>query len=154
MWHLPLSRSRSHFKVCHLTWPPTLHRAWLIFSGTSDDLTQITSIISRKILQAGSSKPWPEVLQEAIGTNKLDANSLMKYFKPIIDWLKIQNVNETLGWPDINWVPPIPEGYPGDLGKELHSSEQHCTEWKSMKTENGMHYQRVNVAPNIFFSFF
>lgn len=41
----------------------------------------------------------------------------MKYFEPIIEWLKKQNVNETLGWPDFNWVPPIPEGYPGDIGK-------------------------------------
>ncbi|TKS90014.1 Angiotensin-converting enzyme [Collichthys lucidus] len=73
--------------------------------------------ILKKILQAGSSKPWPEVLQEAIGTNKLDANSLMKYFEPIIEWLKKQNVNEILGWPDFNWVPPIPEGYPGDIDK-------------------------------------
>ncbi|KAE8284386.1 Angiotensin-converting enzyme [Larimichthys crocea] len=73
--------------------------------------------ILKKILQAGSSKPWPDVLQEAIGTRKLDANSLMKYFEPIIEWLKKQNVNETLGWPDFNWVPPIPEGYPGDIDK-------------------------------------
>lgn len=71
----------------------------------------------RKILQAGSSKPWPEVLQEAIGTNELNANSLMKYFEPITTWLKKQNVNETLGWPDFDWVPPMPEGYPEDIGK-------------------------------------
>lgn len=42
----------------------------------------------------------------------------MKYFQPIIDWLKIQNVNETIGWPEISWVPPIPEGYPGDIGEQ------------------------------------
>uniref|UniRef100_A0A8C4IMK9 Angiotensin-converting enzyme n=1 Tax=Dicentrarchus labrax TaxID=13489 RepID=A0A8C4IMK9_DICLA len=73
--------------------------------------------ILKKILQAGSSKPWPEVLHEAIGTNKLDANSLMKYFDPIIKWLEKQNENETLGWPDFGWVPPIPEGYPEDIDK-------------------------------------
>ncbi|XP_011602426.2 angiotensin-converting enzyme [Takifugu rubripes] len=72
--------------------------------------------ILKKILQAGSSKPWPEVLQDAIGVNKLNASALMEYFKPITDWLKMQNVNETLGWPDFNWVPPIPEGYPEDIG--------------------------------------
>lgn len=87
--------------------------------GSSDSITQLNSTASRKILQAGSSKPWPEVLKEAIGTNKLDANSLMKYFTPIIDWLVKQNVNETLGWPDFNWVPPIPEGYPEDIGKDF-----------------------------------
>lgn len=76
----------------------------------------------RKILQAGSSIAWPEVLQDAIGVNKLDASALMKYFQPIIDWLQVQNVNETLGWPDISWVPPIPEGYPGDIGEQKISS--------------------------------
>ncbi|XP_032430113.1 angiotensin-converting enzyme [Xiphophorus hellerii] len=82
--------------------------------------------ILRKVLEAGSSKPWPEVLQEAIGTNKMNAASLMKYFDPIIKWLEQQNVNETLGWPEFNWVPPIPEGYPEDIDKntdELHAKQ-------------------------------
>lgn len=47
----------------------------------------------------------------------MDAGSLMRYFDPIIKWLEKQNVNETMGWPDFNWVPPIPEGYPEDIGK-------------------------------------
>ncbi|KAK5850642.1 hypothetical protein PBY51_001503 [Eleginops maclovinus] len=73
--------------------------------------------VLKTILQAGSSKPWPEVLQAAINTNRLNANALMEYFEPITTWLEKQNVNETLGWPDFNWVPPIPEGYPEDIGK-------------------------------------
>uniref|UniRef100_A0A8C6M1T4 Angiotensin-converting enzyme n=1 Tax=Nothobranchius furzeri TaxID=105023 RepID=A0A8C6M1T4_NOTFU len=78
----------------------------------------------RKVLQAGSSKPWPDVLQEAIGTREMNANSLMKYFEPVTKWLQEQNVKETLGWPEFNWVPPIPEGYPEDVDKntdELHA---------------------------------
>ncbi|XP_035263080.1 angiotensin-converting enzyme-like [Anguilla anguilla] len=74
-------------------------------------------MILAKVLQAGSSKPWPEVLMEALGTNKMDARPLMKYFQPIIDWLKEQNKNETLGWPDFEWRPPLPEGYPEDTDK-------------------------------------
>uniref|UniRef100_A0A8D3CWF7 Angiotensin-converting enzyme n=1 Tax=Scophthalmus maximus TaxID=52904 RepID=A0A8D3CWF7_SCOMX len=81
------------------------------------NVVQFPSTSSRKVLQAGSSKPWPEVLLEAIGTNKMDASSLMKYFDPIIKWLEKQNVNETLGWPDFDWVPPVPEGYPEDIDK-------------------------------------
>ncbi|XP_056285839.1 angiotensin-converting enzyme [Pseudoliparis swirei] len=80
-------------------------------------------IILKKILQSGSSKPWPDVLEEAIGTRKMDASSLMKYFDPIIKWLEKQNVNETLGWPDFNWVPPIPEGYPEDIDKNTDELE-------------------------------
>ncbi|XP_061611297.1 angiotensin-converting enzyme [Phyllopteryx taeniolatus] len=73
--------------------------------------------ILKKVLQAGSSKPWPVVLQEALGTNMMDAGALMRYFEPIIKWLDKQNVNDVLGWPDFNWVPPIPEGYPEDIDK-------------------------------------
>lgn len=83
----------------------------------SKDIKHFHCSSSRKVLQVGSSKAWPEVLQEAIGTNKMNASSLMNYFDPVIKWLEKQNVNETLGWPDFNWVPPIPEGYPEDIGK-------------------------------------
>ncbi|KAJ8264684.1 hypothetical protein GJAV_G00152490 [Gymnothorax javanicus] len=73
--------------------------------------------ILEKVLQAGSSKPWPEILMDALGTDKMDARPLMKYFKPIIDWLQEQNKLETLGWPDFEWRPPVPEGYPEDIDK-------------------------------------
>lgn len=73
--------------------------------------------VLQKVLKAGSSKPWPEVLQEALGTNKMNASSLMSYFEPVTTWLREQNnkTEETLGWPDFNWVPPVPEGYPEDI---------------------------------------
>lgn len=32
-------------------------------------------------------------------------------------------MNETLGWPEFNWVPPIPDGYPEDIGKAEQSSK-------------------------------
>ncbi|KAI1884165.1 hypothetical protein AGOR_G00223630 [Albula goreensis] len=70
-----------------------------------------------KVLSAGSSKPWPDVLQEALGTNKMDAGPLMNYFGPITQWLQEQNKNETLGWPDFEWRPPVPEHYPEDIDK-------------------------------------
>ncbi|KAJ8384193.1 hypothetical protein AAFF_G00207410 [Aldrovandia affinis] len=74
-------------------------------------------LILEKVLQAGSSKPWTQVLMEALGTDKMNASSLMKYFEPIIVWLEEQNINETLGWPDFEWRPPVPEGYPQDIDK-------------------------------------
>ncbi|XP_056152965.1 angiotensin-converting enzyme [Lampris incognitus] len=79
--------------------------------------------ILAKVLQSGSSKPWPEVLSEALGTNKMDAGAFMRYFEPIMKWLEEQNRNETLGWPDFSWVPPIPEGYPEDIDKNTDELE-------------------------------
>uniref|UniRef100_A0AAY4A3H6 Angiotensin-converting enzyme n=1 Tax=Denticeps clupeoides TaxID=299321 RepID=A0AAY4A3H6_9TELE len=74
--------------------------------------------ILTKVLTSGSSKPWTEVLQEAINTNRMNASALMNYFSPIISWLKEQNEKhgETLGWPEQDWVPPVPDGYPEDIG--------------------------------------
>uniref|UniRef100_A0A3Q2EBE3 Angiotensin-converting enzyme n=1 Tax=Cyprinodon variegatus TaxID=28743 RepID=A0A3Q2EBE3_CYPVA len=100
-----------HEKLCEAakhTGP--LHRCDIYKSAEAGD-------ILRKVLELGSSRPWPEVLQEAIGTDKMDASSLMKYFEPITKWLEEQNVDETLGWPEFTWVPPVPEGYPENIDK-------------------------------------
>ncbi|XP_014824640.1 PREDICTED: angiotensin-converting enzyme-like isoform X2 [Poecilia mexicana] len=78
--------------------------------------------ILKKVLEAGSSRPWPDMLQEAIGTREINATSLLKYFDPITKWLEEQTANETLGWPDLDWVPPIPEGYPDDIDAQLQTS--------------------------------
>ncbi|XP_037547566.1 angiotensin-converting enzyme-like [Nematolebias whitei] len=78
--------------------------------------------ILKQVLQAGSSKPWPDVLQDAIGTREMNASSLIKYFEPVTKWLEEQNVNETLGWPEFAWVPPIPEGYPEDIADMVNST--------------------------------
>ena len=68
------------------------------------------------MLKAGSSHSWPEVLQAALGTRQLDAGALLRYFDPVIKWLQQQNANETLGWPEAHWVPPVPQGYKQGVG--------------------------------------
>jgi len=73
----------------------------------------------RKALRAGSSRPWQEVLKEAIGTDTLDAQPLLDYFQPVYQWLREQNERhgEVLGWPEYQWRPPMPNNYPQDIGK-------------------------------------
>ncbi|XP_067100399.1 angiotensin-converting enzyme [Osmerus mordax] len=100
-----------HEKLCQAAGHKgTLHTCDIYGSMKAGD-------ILAKVLQSGSSKPWEEVLQDALGTGKMNASSLMNYFEPITIWLEKQNQNETLGWPDFNWVPPMPEGYPEDIDK-------------------------------------
>ncbi|XP_026535627.1 angiotensin-converting enzyme [Notechis scutatus] len=76
-------------------------------------------------MQAGSSRHWQDILQQLTGTNKMDASALLEYFKPVIEWLKEENGknNETLGWPDFYWRPPVPEGYPEGLDKITDEAE-------------------------------
>ncbi|XP_053121534.1 angiotensin-converting enzyme isoform X2 [Hemicordylus capensis] len=76
-------------------------------------------------LRVGSSQPWQDILQQVTGTNKMDAAALLEYFSPVTEWLKEQNnkTNETLGWPDFEWRPPIPEDYPEGLDKITDEAE-------------------------------
>lgn len=51
-------------------------------------------------LTMGSSRPWPEVMEVITGQDKMDASAIREYFKPLEDWLIIQNgkIAETPGW--------------------------------------------------------
>ncbi|XP_050767782.1 angiotensin-converting enzyme [Gymnogyps californianus] len=73
----------------------------------------------REVLKVGSSKPWQEILFNLTGTDKMDAGALLEYFSPVTNWLQEQNnkTNEVLGWPEFDWRPPIPEGYPEGIDK-------------------------------------
>ena len=50
------------------------------------------------MLKLGSSKPWPDVMEQGIGERKLDSGAMLEYFQPLLDWLKQQNEGEDLGW--------------------------------------------------------
>ncbi|XP_041371786.1 uncharacterized protein LOC121385251 [Gigantopelta aegis] len=50
------------------------------------------------MLRLGSSKPWPDVMEQMTGQRKMDVGPLIKYFKPLVDWLKEQNKMERPGW--------------------------------------------------------
>uniref|UniRef100_A0A8B9ZHT4 Angiotensin-converting enzyme n=1 Tax=Anas platyrhynchos TaxID=8839 RepID=A0A8B9ZHT4_ANAPL len=73
----------------------------------------------REVLEAGSSKSWQEILFNLTGTDKMDAGALLEYFSPVTTWLEEQNskTNEVLGWPEFDWRPPVPEGYPEGIDK-------------------------------------
>ncbi|XP_003786678.1 angiotensin-converting enzyme-like protein Ace3 [Otolemur garnettii] len=53
-------------------------------------------------LKLGSSQPWPEVLKKLTGESTVSTKALMTYFKPLLNWLVAENVQqgEILGWPD------------------------------------------------------
>lgn len=50
------------------------------------------------LLAAGASKPWQDVLQEAIGTRDMDASAILDYFAPLKSWLDEQNKGQSCGW--------------------------------------------------------
>jgi len=48
----------------------------------------------------GSSRPWPEVMKVMTGQEKMDASAIREYFKPLEDWLTLENAKlaQTPGW--------------------------------------------------------
>nr|XP_049694506.1 angiotensin-converting enzyme isoform X2 [Helicoverpa armigera] len=53
-----------------------------------------------KMLQLGSSKPWPDAMEALTGQRNMDASGVLEYFAPLHDWLKAENerTGEFVGW--------------------------------------------------------
>lgn len=52
----------------------------------------------QKLLAAGSSQPWQDTLQTAIGTRQMDASAILDYFAPLSAWLEKENKGKQCGW--------------------------------------------------------
>lgn len=50
------------------------------------------------LLAAGASKPWQDILEDAIGTREMDASAILDYFAPLQAWLDEQNKGQACGW--------------------------------------------------------
>ena len=51
-----------------------------------------------KMLEMGSSRPWPEALAVLNGESTMDATAMLDYFAPLKTWLDDQNRGVTGGW--------------------------------------------------------
>ncbi|XP_038055872.1 angiotensin-converting enzyme-like [Patiria miniata] len=82
------------------------------------------------MLKLGISKPWPEALYVATGQRQFDGAALVEYFRPLTDWLVEQNRQngDQPGWPDREWVPPLPQDWsPGvSAGRDSSMSTLLC----------------------------
>lgn len=54
----------------------------------------------RGIMDPGATKPWQEVLRSATGEN-LNTGAMLDYFKPLQDWLVVQNKGRTYTLPEM-----------------------------------------------------
>ncbi|NXC02997.1 ACE enzyme, partial [Orthonyx spaldingii] len=106
----------------------------------------------REVLKAGSSKSWQEILFNLTGTNQMDAGPLLEYFSPVTKWLQEQNnkTNEVLGWPDFDWHPPVPEGYPEGIDKiaDEAQAKKFLSEYNSTAEEVWNAYTEASWAYN------
>ncbi|MGB5592364.1 MAG: M2 family metallopeptidase [Gammaproteobacteria bacterium] len=50
------------------------------------------------MMSYGTSKPWPDILEAAIGTRQMDGSAIIDYFAPLMSWLEEKNTGKTCGW--------------------------------------------------------
>ncbi|XP_077996681.1 angiotensin-converting enzyme-like [Glandiceps talaboti] len=69
--------------------------------------SHIAGDILTDLLEAGASVHWQDTLEAAIGTRDMDAQPLVEYFKPLMEYLVGENTKngDIPGW-DPNWRPP------------------------------------------------
>ncbi|HUP48030.1 MAG TPA: M2 family metallopeptidase [Thermoanaerobaculia bacterium] len=51
-----------------------------------------------RTLEMGASRPWPEALEIMTGQRQMDATAIIDYFRPLMDWLEVQNKGQQCGW--------------------------------------------------------
>jgi peptidyl-dipeptidase A len=51
-----------------------------------------------RMLEMGSSRPWPEALEAMTGEKDIDATAMLDYFAPLKQWLDEQNQGHKVGW--------------------------------------------------------
>ncbi len=51
-----------------------------------------------KMLEMGTSKPWPDELEALTGQRQMDATAILDYFAPLQKWLDEQNKGQKTGW--------------------------------------------------------
>lgn len=52
----------------------------------------------KAMLALGSSKPWPEAMEQLTGSREMDGAALLEYFAPLKTYLDEQNAGRTCGW--------------------------------------------------------
>jgi peptidyl-dipeptidase A len=51
-----------------------------------------------RMLEMGASRPWPDALEAMTGQRQMDATAVVDYFRPLLDWLDVQNKGQQCGW--------------------------------------------------------
>nr|CAD7567616.1 unnamed protein product [Timema californicum] len=67
--------------------------------------TEAGNLLGR-MLQMGSSRPWPDAMEVVTGQREMDASGLLDYFSPLYKWLQDENnrTEEYIGWEPSNKV--------------------------------------------------
>lgn len=103
-YHIPNNVSYTRYFIAHVL-QFQFHKAACEASGWDGPLHRCSVYGSKKVgkkfnkmLELGSSEPWPEALEVFTGTREMDGGAIVEYFDPLIVWLKEKNKNRSCGW--------------------------------------------------------
>jgi peptidyl-dipeptidase A len=81
------------------------HRSWCRAAGWTGPLYRCSVYGNKaagqqlaRMLAAGQSRPWQDILADATGERQLDATAIVDYFQPLVAWLERQNHGKAVGW--------------------------------------------------------
>ncbi len=72
-------------------WTGPLHRC--SFYGNEEVGKKLNAM-----LEMGASKPWPDALEAMTGSREMSGKAMIRYFEPLMKWLKEQNKGQPQGW--------------------------------------------------------
>jgi peptidyl-dipeptidase A len=103
-YHVPGNTPYTRYFLAHIL-QFQLHRALCQAAGETGPLNRCSIYGNKaagerlqKLLALGSSRPWPEALKAATGSEQMDATAILDYYAPLKTWLDQQNRGRKCGW--------------------------------------------------------
>ncbi len=103
-YHVPSNVPYTRYFLAHIL-QFQMHRALCRAAGYEGPLHRCSIYGSaeagerlEKMLEMGSSRPWPEALEAVTGERRMDATAILDYFAPLAAWLDVENAGRTCGW--------------------------------------------------------
>ena len=103
-YHVPANVPYTRYFLAHIL-QFQFHRSLCQAAGYEGPLNRCSIYRSaaagerlRKMLEMGSSRPWPDALEALTGQRQMDATAILDYFAPLAAWLDEQNEDRACGW--------------------------------------------------------
>jgi peptidyl-dipeptidase A len=103
-YHVPANTPYTRYFLAHIL-QFQLQRALCETAGYEGPLHRCSIYGNRdagekliRMLEMGSSRPWPDALEAVTGQREMDATAILDYFAPLQEWLDEQNKGRQCGW--------------------------------------------------------
>jgi len=103
-YHVPANSPYTKYFLAHIL-QFQFHRALCREAGYAGPLHRCSIYGNKqagaklaKMLEMGSSRPWPEAIAALSGESRMDATAMLDYFAPLKAWLDTQNQGAKTGW--------------------------------------------------------